>query len=347
MLPDLTAADWEQARRLLCRLGDDIRQAVLDARDAANPEDLAGVAEVTSADTLYRIDKVSEATVLGWLGAHWPADWSVQLVMEGLSDDQPLTFPAFTPVGNTRLKLIVDPIDGTRSLMYDKRSAWALAALAPQRGPQTNLSHIVVAAMTELPTSKQWRADQLSAVRGAGLVVEGINAYRPGERWPVRMRPSQATDFRHGFASLVKFFPEGKALTAQIEEALWDQLLGRTRTHTPMVFDDQYLSTGGQIYELLSGRDRMVADLRPLVLTALGYGGMTMCHPYDLCTGLLLTEAGGVLEAPDGRPLDAPLDTMTPVAWVGFANETLARQVRPVLRQLCENYVASTWRNGR
>ena len=201
--------------------------------------------------------------------------------------------------------------------------------------------------MTELPTSKQWRADQISAVRGRGLVAEGVNVLQGGGRLPLRVRPSSATDYRHGFASLVKFFPEGKALTAQIEEALWDGLLGRTRTHTPLVFDDQYLCTGGQIHELMTGRDRMVADLRPLVLPAVGFGGMTMCHPYDLCAGLLLPEAGGVLETPDGRPLDAPLDTTTPVAWIGFANETLARQVRPVLRQLCENYVGATSRNGR
>ena len=31
---------------------------------------------------------------------------------------------------------------------HDKRSAWVLAALAPQRGPATNLQDIMVAAMT-------------------------------------------------------------------------------------------------------------------------------------------------------------------------------------------------------
>ena len=343
---EFAAEDWEHARFLLCRLGDDIRDAVLAARKSGSAAELAQVAEVTAADTIYRIDKVSEGTVVGWLGANWPREWPVQVVMEGVEDREPLTFPRGTPVGKTRFKLIVDPIDGTRSLMYDKRPGWALAGLAPQLGRETNLSHIRVAAMTELPITKQWASDQISAVRGAGLLAERVNVHRTAERERLGLRPSGATDFRHGFASLVKFFPEGKALTAQIEEALWDQVLGRTKTHTPVLFDDQYLCTGGQFYELMSGRDRMVGDLRPLVLPALGYGGMTMCHPYDVCTGLLLTEAGGVLEAPDGRPLDAPLDTTTPVAWVGFANETLARQARPALRQACEHYVGATWRNG-
>ena len=115
----------------------------------------------------------------------------------------------------------------------------------------------------------------------------------------------------------------------------------------PHVFDDQYLSTGGQIYELLAGHDRLIGDLRPFVLPSLGYKSAVTCHPYDICTALLLTEAGGVIESPDGRPLDAPLDTLTPVAWIGYANETLARLARPVLWQTCEHYLASAWRNAR
>ena len=163
-----TADDWEHARGLLCRLGNDIREAVLTAREEGEMHAWAQVAEVTAADTIYRVDKISEATVLGWLGANWPADWPVELVMEGVTENRPVTFPPGTPTGKTICKLIVDPIDGTRPLMYDKRAAWVLAGLAPQRGKSTNLADIHVAAMTELPTTKQWRADQLSAVRGAG-----------------------------------------------------------------------------------------------------------------------------------------------------------------------------------
>ena len=44
--------------------------------------------------------------------------------MEGVGEDEPITFPRHTPVAQTILKLIVDPIDGTRCLMYDKRSGW-------------------------------------------------------------------------------------------------------------------------------------------------------------------------------------------------------------------------------
>lgn len=350
MAAPFTPADWDRARALLCSLGDAIREAVLAARNTYESEYLAGVTAVTSADTIYAIDKVSEGTVLGWMRVSWPPEWPVEVVMEGADENgETLTFPRQTPPAQTILKLIIDPIDGTRGLMYDKRSAWALAGLAPQRGPRTGLRDIAAAAMTELPTTKQWRADQISAVRGGGpggIAAESVNVLT-GERLPLALRLSRATDFQHGFASFAKFFPEGKALTAQIEEAIWDRLHGRGRSGMAHVFDDQYLSTGGQIYEILMGHDRMLGDLRPLVLSSLGYKAALTCHPYDICTGLLLTEAGGVLEAPNGRPLDAPLDTTWPVAWMGYANETLAQLMRPVLWQVCEHYLASTWRNGR
>ena len=65
-----------------------------------------------------------------------------------------------------------------------------------------------------------------------------------------------------------------------------------------------------------------------------GMASALCCHPYDICTSLLLEAAGGVVEGPDGRALRAPLDTTTPVAWVGYANEGLARRIRPVLGKL-------------
>jgi len=55
--------------------------------------------------------------------------------------------------------VLIDPIDGTRGIMYDKRAAWALAGVAPNRGPATRLSDIHLAVMTELPTSKMGFAD--------------------------------------------------------------------------------------------------------------------------------------------------------------------------------------------
>lgn len=323
----VTHAELEQARRLLCRLQDALRLAVRAASRGRHAR-LARVAAVTAADTIYGVDKVGETAVLAWFAAHWPRRWPVELVMEGLEERGPVTFPRRTPVTATVAKIILDPIDGTRGLMYDKRSAWSLAALAPQRGAKTDLRDIVVAAMTELPTTKAGFADQFSAVRGHGVHAVRIDL-RGGRRKKFVPRPSRATDLAHGFASFAKFLPAGKTWLARREEQLWQKLVAGAD-----IFDDQYISTGGQLVELLVGHDRFIADLRPLAFQSLGITSALACHPYDICTALIARELGCVVTAPDGRSLRAPLDTTSPVAWVGYANSTLARRIAPALRRV-------------
>jgi hypothetical protein len=203
--------------------------------------------------------------------------------------------------------------------MYDKRAAWSLAAVAPHGG---TLRDVVAASMTELPTTKQALADQYGAVRGAGVVGRRLDM-NTGAVTPITPRPSTKSDLEHGFAQVAKFFPAGKAELAAIESELFERIGAR------IVFDDEYLASGGQIHELLTGRDRFCADLRPLVDPA-----ALTAHPYDLCTALVLEEAGGVITDPWGDPLDAPLDITSPVAWVGYANRSLAERIGPVLAEI-------------
>jgi fructose-1,6-bisphosphatase/inositol monophosphatase family enzyme len=300
----------DDARVLLCALGDHIRDVVLGARGT----DMTRIEGRTRADTIYAVDRVADDALVGWFEANWTG---VELVSEGL--DEPVVIGS-----SPEWTVVVDSIDGTRGFMYDKRSAWCLAAAAPHGG---SLRDVAAAAMTELPVTKQLLADQLSATQGHGLVAERIDV-RDGRRAPLVVAPSRATDLEHGFAAVAKFFTPGKVALAGLEAALFARLGSRD------VFDDQYLSTGGQIHELVAGHDRFIADLRPLVdPTALA------CHPYDVCTAMLLEEAGGVVTDARGDPLDAPLDTTTDVAWVGYANATLAARIGPLLAELVDDLV--------
>jgi fructose-1,6-bisphosphatase/inositol monophosphatase family enzyme len=296
----------DDARSLLCRLGDHLRDLVVGAR--ATLDDMALIVGETPADTIYAIDKVTDDGLVAWFEQHWPEP--VEVVSEGLHD------PVVVGSGEPRLTVIVDAIDGTRGLMYDKRAAWALAAAAPHGG---RLPDVLAAAMTEIPTVKQWGADQLSTTRGRGAVVaDRVDVVRGG-RVPLEVHPSRATDLEHGFGQLAKFLPAGKVALAEVETAVL------TGVGATTVFDDQYLATGGQVHELATGRDRFVADLRPLVTPTLA------CHPYDICTSLVLEEAGGVVTDPWGDRLDVPLDTTAPVAWAGYANRELAELLGPFL----------------
>lgn len=323
----------ERARRRLCQLQETIREQLIVARQR-QARSFARVAAETAADTIYQIDKLSEDVLVAWLDRHWPKVWPVELIMEGLESE--LTFPSGTPLRETKWKLIIDPIDGTRGIMHDKRSAWAMAGLAPQRGARNHLGDIVVCAMTELPISKQWRSDQFSAIKGSGKVVSSSYNIFTKRRSKLAVRPLSSATFHHGFATVSRFFPAAKEWLSRFEEDLWREL-GELRSGEgpPPIFEDQYISCGGQIAEILVGHDLMVLDVRPEAFLQLGLRDCALAsHPYDLCCEMLLREASAIIERPLGGRLRDPLDTVSAVSWVAFANVKLARKVRPVLRKL-------------
>ena len=331
----------ERMRKLLCDLQHALREEICARRDEDAQGALAAVAAESIADTIYLVDKITEERILAWFAENWPREWPVELVMEGAEEHGPLVFPEGVPAERIQWTCLLDPIDGTRNLMYDKRPAWALAGIAPRKDGGSTLADLEVAAMTELPPSRHWRADQLSAVRGRGLVAEALDL-RSGEVFSFSPVPSRATDCRHGFASIARFFPDGLESLGALEEALWKRLYPEGAGRSPLVFNDQYLTTGGQLYEMVLGRDRFLADLRPLVLPRLGLGGALCCHPYDLAALLVAEEAGVIVEDPlHGGKLSAPMDTTTSVAWAAYANEAIADHVRPALRDVLAKFPLS------
>ena len=148
---------------------------------------------------------------------------------------------------------------------------------------------------------------------------------------PLELRPSTATEVRHGFASVVNFFPGTKRLASELMEHLVRELVGPADVTKALVFDDQYISTGGQFYELIVGHDRFNADLRPLFYRAQGQPEGLCCHPYDCATLLVAEEAAVVLTDGPGGPLDGPIDVTTGLSWAGYANEALRRRIEPLL----------------
>jgi Inositol monophosphatase family len=317
---------------LLRDLQRSIRDAVVDACERQSASELGAVAEDGPGDTIYQIDKVSEALLLEQLEPAASAIGGVVLVAEGLPGGE-LVLPRGRAAA-CAWRFIVDPIDGTRGIMYQKRSAWVLGAVAPNRGAQTRLGDILVAAQTEIPTQKQHLSDELWAVRGRGATLERYDRLS-GKRTPLPFRPSRADNLRHGYAMLTRFFPGARDELAAIDEELMLELLGAPPEGKALCFEDQYASTGGQLYELAVGHDRFNADLRPLMRDLLlrrGQSSGLCCHPYDICTSLIAEEAGVLLTDPWGRPLDAPLDVSADVAWVGYANAALQRQIEPVLQ---------------
>jgi hypothetical protein len=293
----------------------------------------AAVAHASQADTIYAIDADVDPILIDFCN-DWSRELPLVLIGEGVVDEAgvegPRTFPVGTRESDAAVRLIVDPIDGTRGIMYDKRPAWSLAGVAPNRGPATRLRDIEIAVMTELPTSKMGRADVLWAIRGQG--AHGVrDDLAGGSSTPIAISPSRSDKLDHGFATVSNFFPGTKVLASELMEYIVERSIGRADVTRATIFDDQYISSGGQFYELIIGHDRFNCDLRPAFYRMNQYGRGLCVHPYDVASFLIAEEAGVVLTDGFGGPLDGPLDTTSDITWAGFANRGLHDRIQPLL----------------
>lgn len=309
-----------------------IREGVRAACENQALESLSRVAEDGEGDTLYAIDKVSEDLLVQGLARDAEQHGGIVLVAEGLPRGG-VTLPEGREPAGCRYRVIVDPIDGTRGLMYQKRPAWILTGVARNRGPKTRLSDVELAVQTEIPLIKQYLSDELWAVRGEGLGAERVNLLS-GERSELKLSPSRSGSIEHGFAMVVRLFPGARAELAAIDEEVVEALLGPPVLRKARCFEDQYACTGGQLYELMAGHDRFVADIRPLLGPILSKRGLPIpicCHPYDICTLLIAEQLGVKVRHPEGGDFDCSLDIEEDVAWVGYANQALLESIEPIL----------------
>jgi fructose-1,6-bisphosphatase/inositol monophosphatase family enzyme len=317
---------------LVRRMQRAIRDGVVLACEQQSVEALSRVEDDAPGDTTFGIDRVGEAVLFEQLEADAARLGGILLVAEGLEGGE-----VALPRGARSVpvwRFIVDPIDGTRGLMYQKRSAWVLTAVAPNHGDSTRLRHSVLAVQTEIPILKQHLSDELWAIAGQGAHAERFDRLQGSHR-PLAVKPSSSPTIRYGYAMLSRFFPGARAELAAIDDEVALELLGPAPVGKALCFEEQYASSGGQLYELMIGHDRFNADLRPLMAPALARQGQALglcCHPYDVCTALIAREAGVILTDPSGAPLDAPMNVSADVAWVGYANAELQSCVEPVLR---------------
>jgi fructose-1,6-bisphosphatase/inositol monophosphatase family enzyme len=318
----------------LKQLHETIRARVVETCERSSMELMAAIAREEEGDTIYAVDRVSEDLLIDFFASEIAPSTPLVLIAEGLTNGK-LILPKGYDEAQAVWRIIVDPIDGTRGLMYQKRSAWILTGVAPNRGPATTLADVELALQTEIPLVKQHLSDTLWAARGGGVQAERFNRIN-GERTPIILRPSQAKTIAHGYAQVARFFPGARTELAAIDEEIVLGALGPVQPGKAHCFEDQYASSAGQLYELISGRDRFVADLRPLMERPLKARGLTLgicCHPYDLCTELIAREAGVLVTDIYGRNLMSPLTVEADVAWAGYANAQIRDQIQPLLQK--------------
>jgi fructose-1,6-bisphosphatase/inositol monophosphatase family enzyme len=145
---------------------EEIRNAVVSACEQSPAADLSRVVEDGDGDgdTIYAVDKISEEILVDLFERKIAAKTSIVLIAEGLSGGK-IVLPRGTREVDAPWRVIADPIDGTRCLMYQKRSGWILTGVAPNLGEATTLSDIELAVQTEIPLVKPHLSDALWAIK--------------------------------------------------------------------------------------------------------------------------------------------------------------------------------------
>lgn len=298
----------------MLELGRVVRDQVERSRGLEEP--IADAVVEVGGDQQFWIDRRVEPALLAAIEA-WPsALLPVLLWCEGFPE-APLRIGGATRA--PQVQLMLDPIDGTRGLMLDKRSAWFLGVAAPGHVGSPRLRDAIVSVAVELPTSKQGLTDEFLWRQDVGTCV--TRGARGCPREPLLASPSRARRLEHGFGTVVTFFPRNILPAARLAQAI------RLET-TADFFEDQYLSSGGQMIELSLGHDRFVCDLRADWPDELGLGRKA-AKPYDLAAAPIAKSLGVCLTDAGGRELDAPFSLDLDMSWCGYANAEIRSLVEP------------------
>ncbi len=289
----------------LAHVGRQVRDAVRAAAPASDGE----VMRTEGGDDVFGVDERAETALLAaldGLGRRWPGT----AVVEGHDAD--------LVVGRADgpWRYLVDPVDGTRPYLAGKRSAWVLLGAGREAA---TLEDLEVGAMVEIPGRRAALGLVAWARRGGPACAEDDDLVGGGAPAVVRLTPRRDDRIDRSFVTVVRLLPGSHAAIGAWAD---DHLAGLE------VYDDLVPCTGGYLAGLATGSDLAVFDPRP----AFAPGGLA-AHPYDLASLVVARAAGAVVEAFPSGPLTVPLDTGTPVAWAGYANEAVALRLRPSIAE--------------
>ena len=323
---------WRPRLQSLC--GSIRRSARIELARAYECGELASVARAVrqgAGDVTYAIDDVTEHVVDWWL-ERMASETPLSLLTEDTG------WRHFGPDGHGGARelagfdhggprIALDPIDGTRNLIADLRSAWTVVSYAPPGATQPRLGDVTLGIVSEIPDTRaaQWRS--LAAERGAGCGIELRTLENDALVAQRELRADGDARADHGYFAFFRYAPDQRPALARIEAAFFERLRVHAGAELRHVFDDQYISNAGQLTLLSLGTYRMIADLRGWLARRTGAVTITS-HPYDVAGAILCArEAGCVVSGPHGAELDFPIDVTTPVDFIGWANAATAARL--------------------
>lgn len=322
---------------LAARIRAAARAALVEAIDADRLDELMRPHEQGAGDVTYGIDVPTEVVLSTWLDEVARQE-PVSLLTEdaGWRHAGPrarggiIELSGFDHGG---ARIAVDPIDGTRNLMADVRSAWTVIGACPPGAEAPWQRDVVLGTLTEIPDSRGAVARELWAARGRGACAREV-LLGDGTRRRERVLCADASDRADdGYFPFFRYMADLRPAIARVEADFFARLEREEKANVRSCYDDQYISNGGQLALLSLGTYRMIADLRAHMAEQRGTPTLTG-KPYDVCGALLVAgEAGCVVTDPAGRALDFPLDVTTPVGFVGWHNAATRARLEPHLRR--------------
>jgi fructose-1,6-bisphosphatase/inositol monophosphatase family enzyme len=321
------AERWRGALVELCeRVRAAAREALAAARDEAARRALAAPVGQGAGDVTFGLDRVAERAIERWSDeARALGPFSL------LTEETGWTHHGAPGFGHGGPRVVVDPIDGTRNLMADLRGAWTVVALAGPGAGEPRQSEVELGILSEIPDSRAARFRRLSG--GPRVPARCEEHALAGGAAPLERALAVDGEARcdHGYFPFFRYAPWQRPALARVEADFFARLARAEGADVSTCWDDQYISNGGQLALLALGTYRMIADLRALV-PAGGAPPRTTTKPYDVAGALAVARAAGApVEAPDGSPLDFPLDATTPLSFVGWANEATRARLAPHL----------------
>jgi fructose-1,6-bisphosphatase/inositol monophosphatase family enzyme len=292
--------------RELAEVGRVVRDVVRSGRRASDRL----VVRTEGGDDVYGIDARADEVLVAELRRRCGDRWPGHLVIEGY--DQPVPIGTGGP-----WTYLADPVDGTRGLLAGLRSAWVLLGAGRD---VASLADLGTAAAVEIPTGRA-AVGLVTWTTADGLRACDDDLVGGASTHDVDLAPQRDDELDRRFVTVVRLLPGGhRDIGGFADEVLrgWE------------VYDDLYPSSAGQLMAVAGGAAAAVIDPRPLL-----HPGGFATHPYDLAAWAVAAAAGVVVEAVPPGPLDVPVDTDTPVAWAAYANEAVARRLRPRVAEAC------------
>ena len=199
------------------------------------------------------------------------------------------------------------------------------------------MSDVHVGLVSEIPDTRSAYARVLWSEKGAGA-RHSLVELATGE---VCEEAALVTDIvdqvDHGYFPFFAYHPRIRPHIARLAAKFFERIAEHEAAALESCYDDQYISSGGQLALLALGTYRAVVELRHHVARS--------CEPptqvakaYDVTGAVLCArEAGCVLTDPAGGELDFPIDATSPIDFVAWANSATAERLAPHLAAVLQS----------